>query len=266
MIDFIQGEKFVSLSDQIYSMAHPGIEYNLYKNTFNIDTLKDNDTVYTNTHYVDDLIKLLEQTTKQVILITHNSDKNITIEPPRNVIKWYSQNVNIVHDRIESIPIGLENNRWFEKLDKKSKMMNKLSESKNHKNLLYINHNIDTNRKEREEPYRIFNNKDWITTEQGFNGQDFNNYMDNIYNHKFVLCPEGNGMDTHRTWECLYMNTIPIEKININNQYYTDLPVCFVNGWEEITKEFLEKEYVRINSVKWNMSKLSFEYWRNRIK
>ena len=80
------------------------------------------------------------------------------------------------------------------------------------------------------------------------------------------MCPEGNGIDTHRTWECLYMNTIPIEKININNQYYTDLPICFVNRWKEITEEFLEKEYIRINSIKWNMNKLSFEYWRNKIK
>ena len=125
MIDFIQGEKFISLSNQIYSMSHSGMEYNLYKNSFNIDTLNDNDIVYTNTHYVNGLIKLLEQTTKQIILITHNSDRNIIIEPTKNIIKWYAQNVNIVHDRIESIPIGLENNRWFKEIDKQSKMMYK---------------------------------------------------------------------------------------------------------------------------------------------
>ena len=54
--------------------------------------------------------------------------------------------------------------------------------------------------------------------------------------------------------------------IEYYNQYYTDLPICFVNRWKEITEEFLEKEYIRINSIKWNMNKLSFEYWRNKIK
>lgn len=266
MIDFIQGKKFINLANQIYSTPHSGIEYNLYENSFNINTLNNNDIIYTNTHCVDEVIKLLEQTTKQIILITHNSDRNVIIEPSQNIIKWYSQNVNVIHDRIESIPIGLENNRWLKEIDKRGKMLSKLNENKKYKNLLYLNHNIDTNRKEREEPYRIFNNKNWVTLEQGFNGQNFNNYIDNIYNHKFILCPEGNGIDTHRTWECLYMNTIPIEKVNINNQYYTDLPICFVNEWEEITEGFLEKEYIRINSIKWDMNKLSFEYWGNKIK
>ena len=91
------------------------------------------------------------------------------------------------------------------------------------------------------------------------------NYIDKIYNHKFVLSPEGNGTDTHRTWEILYLKSIPIEKRNINNQFFTDLPICFVDDWEEITEDFLNKEYDRINSIKWNLEKLDFNYWKNKI-
>lgn len=266
MIDFIQGEKFIQLTDYIYFTKYKGTEFNPYQNTLDINKLKDGDIIYTHTHYVSNLFNELNNTEIKVILITHNSDHNIITEPHKNIIKWYSQNVNIQNDKIESIPIGLENNRWFEEVDKKNKMMGKLNEDKNHKNLLYINHNIDTNRKERLKPYEIFKSLSWVNLEYGANGTNFENYLDNIYNHKFVLCPEGNGIDTHRTWECLYLNTIPIEKININNQFYTDLPICFVNKWEDITEEFLEKESIRINNTIWNMDKLLFNYWRKKLK
>lgn len=73
-------------------------------------------------------------------------------------------------------------------------------------------------------------------------------------------------MDTHRTWECLYMNTIPIEKRNNNNVFYKNLPVCFVDSWEEVTEEFLAKEYVRIKSKEWNLEMLKFEFWKNKIR
>ena len=33
-------------------------------------------------------------------------------------------------------------------------------------------------------------------------------------NYSFELCPEGNGMDTHRFYEALFLNTIPIVKKN----------------------------------------------------
>ena len=33
-----------------------------------------------------------------------------------------------------------------------------------------------------------------------------------LLNYMFVICPEGNGIDTHRMWEALYLRTIPIIK------------------------------------------------------
>jgi hypothetical protein len=61
------------------------------------------------------------------------------------------------------------------------------------------------------------------------------------------------------------MGSIPIEKININNKFYADLPICFVEDWEQVTEKFLEKEYERITNLIWNHSKLGFEYWKEKI-
>lgn len=240
------------------------------------------DIFYIDTHNVIDFLKTPPK--NKFILITHNSDGNITNNPlrfnngssndvdfnkiklPINLIKWYGQNVDIIHDKVESIPIGLENSEWFRDLNKETKINNIRLQNKNYKNLLYICHNINTNPIERLEPYNLFKEKKWTTIEYGINGQNFDNYLDNLHSHKFVLCPKGNGIDTHRTWETLYVNTIPIEKKNLNNRFYNDLPICFVNNWSDINEDFLNDEYIRINNLKWNLEKLNFNYWENKIK
>jgi hypothetical protein len=215
--------------------------------------------------YVTSLFAALLGTNKKVIVISHNGDNHMVDASilPKNVIKWYSQNVAIKNKRLESIPIGLENNRWDGILRKKDKMEAKLRIPKNMRNLVYMCHNTKTNYVERIVPYHILGNMSWITSKDK---ESYDLYLDNLYNHKFMICPEGNGIDTHRLWECLYMGTIPIEKRNINNQFYIDLPISFVNSWEEVTIDFLAAELQRIHSGKWNMEKLTFEYWSNKIK
>ena len=263
--DLISGEKFVELSMKIFSV-YDTADYYKFPNTFSIENDNECEVVYTHNHYTRKFFEILKDYKKKIILISHNSDNNINkTDIPECVIRWYSQNVNFISEKLESIPIGLENSIWFENIHKKDKLINKQNEIKNHKNLLYINHNIQTNYNERVEPYNLFKNSKWATIEFGRNGYNYDEYIDNIYNHKFVLSPRGNGMDTHRLWETLYLGSIPIEKRNINNQFYTDLPICFVNNWNEITEDFLNNEYKRIVNSNWNLDKLKFEYWRNKI-
>jgi hypothetical protein len=272
---WIQGNQFKKLTKWHYAPARiytgnkyrddlnnlPFGDYRYLMNTLDVSKLQDGDIIYTHGFYAE---QLFEKPIKQrYVLVTHNADTNIEIAPPENVIRWFAQNVNIVHPRIQSIPIGLENDFWLK--DKKAKMVRKLQQHRNYKALVYVNHNVRTN-PERQKPYDILRGKSWATINNGSNGQGFDNYLDNIFNHPFVVCPAGNGIDTHRTWECLYMKTIPIEKRNINNQFYTDLPILFVDDWEEITQRLLHDTFMRFTDMKWNLEKLTFEYWENEIK
>jgi hypothetical protein len=275
---WIQGERFITLANYIYAPERgykdndndainnfPATDYRYLKNTLDIGSLFDGDIIYTHTFYAAQLFDELKNFKRRVKLITHNCDINVNFSPPDCVTRWYSQNVNIEHERIESIPIGLENSRWFPELRKRDKMLQKLSERKQYRNLVYMNFNIKTNPSKRTILYNLLKNKTWITAVQGVNGMKFDSYIDNIYSHKFVICPEGNGMDTHRTWESLYMGAIPVEKRNLNNRFYTDLPILFVDDWEEITEPFLLSHLNRIENSTWNMEKLNFNYWKNRI-
>jgi len=267
MIDWIQGSKFIALADFTYSPKDKmRDDYDELPNTLDLSKLKDGSKIYTHTFYAKQLFNVIADVSKKLIIITHNSDVNIdeSFKLPGNVLKWYSQNVNVVDERIESIPIGLENDRWFRKVSKRDKMLVKLTETKRYRNLVYMNHNISTNIEKREELYKIFRNKPYVTKAFGKNGTKFDQYLNNIYNHKYMICPEGNGLDTHRFWECLYMRTVPIVVKNINNWFYNDLPVLYVNNWEEINKDLLDDMWGMFD--KWNNEMLSFEYWKNKIR
>lgn len=263
-MDWIQGDKFIGIADFTYApKQRVSDDYDTLANT--LGEVKDYDTIYTHIMYAKGLFDVIKQMDRVVTVITHNSDMSIdeSFTLPNNVTRWYSQNVDIVHPRIESIPIGIENNRWYP--EKKSKMIKCLSTKRDHRNLAYINHNVSTH-PERESIYRIHKHKPWIDSARGKNGRKFDEYLSNVYNHKFVFCPEGNGIDTHRTWECLYMGTIPIMKRNINNQFYTELPICFVDSWEDVTEDFLEGEYIKIKSGTWNTGMLNFAFWEHKIR
>jgi len=273
-MDWITGNKFKLLTKIHYAPprgtgreTHNVFDINDYRyleNTMDVNSLKSDDLIYTHTFYVKglfDIISKLEY--KQLRVITHNCDTNVDFVPPDNVTRWYTTNVNIRYPSIQSIPIGLENDIWG--FEKKEKMIQKLKEPKQIRNLVYMNHNIANNPAKRQRPYDALRDKGWVTTEMSANGLGFDSYLDGIYNHKFVVCPEGNGIDTHRIWECLYMGSIPIMENNINSSFYGDLPILTVNNWEDITEEKLLLANVAINIQDQHAEMLTFEYWKNKI-
>ena len=72
----------------------------------------------------------------------------------------------------------------------------------------------------------------------------------------FVVCPRGNGLDTHRVWEALYLGAIPIVK---KSEYFAALrgwPVWIVESWDEPC---------RYSRIQLEQKYLSFELSRNRL-
>jgi hypothetical protein len=58
------------------------------------------------------------------------------------------------------------------------------------------------------------------------------------------LSPEGNGIDCHRMWECLYLKVIPICHRNVVTEYFAKIfPIVLVNDWQDLDLEYLDKHY-----------------------
>ena len=93
-------------------------------------------------------------------------------------------------------------------------------------------------------------------------------YLKNLKSHCLVPCPEGNGVDTHRLWETLYMGGTPIILKNpVIDPLVENLPVIKLNDWSEIRdEEFLHSEWNRVHNTEMKPEKLSVNYWLCFIK
>jgi|FAXJ01.1.fsa_nt_gi hypothetical protein len=273
-MNFICGDRFVELADFVYTIDNPD-DYYKHPNTFDLKDIEAFDGVpiiYTLTGNAKPILAELTNTTKRVILITHSADVPVdkalyNLAPP-NVSCWFAQNVACHEDRLHAIPIGIENaqRKEFHHHDKPKRLLAQMAKEKTCKNLVYLNCSAWTNTDERMPLYKHLESKPWVTTIKNPNIFNFDEYIFNIHRHKFVACPSGNGIDTHRTWESLYLDSIPIEKKNFNNAFWADLPICFVNNWEDIDEDFLNAEYARIMSKEWNLDKLEFSFWEQLIR
>lgn len=205
--------------------------------------------------------KIVKSLNTKFILITHYGDMEAGLHHKilnhPLLIKWYGQNMRIISDKTLPIPIGLENKCW--------KRTNILTIKKNYSNskekLLYLNFSLVTN------PNRpnIMN----ILLKKGFNKNkqlNWNSYIEDLSRHKFCISPKGNGVDCHRTWESLYLGVIPIIEKSAHMSYFNDLPILFVDNYDDISIEYLNQIYIEFQNKSFNLDKLSLSYWKDKIK
>jgi len=208
-------------------------------------------------YFINVILPLIK---KPFILITHNSDYlsgnySQILDHPL-LLKWYGQNMGVINNKTEGIPIGLENQMWnrtdFDIIEK-----NKIN-TKN--NLLYLNFSEKTN-KNRKKIMELFLNKGFKKN----NSLSWNDYMKELSTYKFAISPNGNGIDCHRTWECLYLGVIPIVENSVPMSFFNELPILFVNNYEEITEEYLNLVYEKFCNSSFNFSKLTIQYYEQSV-
>ena len=216
----------------------------------------------TKIEYLDDFYnQIVKSLNTKFVLITHYGDKeaglhNMILNHPL-LIKWYGQNMRIISDKTLPIPIGLENNYW-----KRTNIHTIRQHSSNPKiKLLYLNFSTRTN----PNRSKIMN----ILLQNGFNKNkelDWNYYIEDLSMHKFCISPKGNGVDCHRTWECLYLGVIPIVEKSPHMNYFHDLPILFVDSYDDISIQYLNQIYKDFKNKSFNMDKLSISYWNRKIR
>ena len=82
-------------------------------------------------------------------------------------------------------------------------------------------------------------------------------YFKELPNYKFVISPEGNGVDCHRHYEALMAGCIPIvedhEKIR---EKYKGCPILYTQDYSEITEEYLNTKYNEMMHTVYDYSRL----------
>jgi hypothetical protein len=136
------------------------------------------------------------------------------------------------------------------------------------KGLVFMNFSVGTYPEERQRVWDMFKDKHWVLTAPNvvtLEGRKA--FLREIRNHKFVLCPRGYGVDTHRLWETLYLGSIPIVVRVPALREFVDLPIAWIDDWTEVTPEWLESEYARITATApaFPHEKLRMSYWEHKI-
>jgi len=229
-------------------------------------SLKENHVIFSTTDLVEELFNILENNInfKNLKLITHQSDisidKKLFTKKPDCISTWYSTNINYKDKNLIPIPIGISNNPAKNPMKDDFK---KIFKNQNQENKMYVNFQVNTNIKEREKLLKDFELIDWAVVDSP--DQKLNTYMDKLNNFKFILCPWGNGFDTHRFWESIYAGSIPITKKHISYESAKGLPVILVDQYIDITKEKLDSFSQNVNSNIGNYEKMSMKYWLSLI-
>jgi hypothetical protein len=121
--------------------------------------------------------------------------------------------------------------------------------------------NINTNKKERKPCYDILSKKI-----QFLNDVDSLKNFDRMSKYQYCICPDGNGVDTHRFWEAIYLKLVPIV---IRNSFYNMLenkvPMVILNRWEEFDLDKLP-DYNSFNFHDISINNISdMNYYKNLI-
>ena len=213
------------------------------------------------------------------IVVTGHSDYyiNETYEllNKQNIRKWFCQNMNILHPKCIALPIGITNKDEptipvCKIIGDTRRIMEVRDQKISIRNIAYLNINVSSYPNERDKIVDLYKDKEWVTyvspkKTTSLTPDDHKSFLENIRHHKFCFAPRGNGIDTHRIWESLYLGTIPIVKRCIAMSQFEDLPILFVDDWDNITPEWLEDKYEEIRKKQYPMYKLNVSYWNMRI-
>lgn len=264
----LSSKPFIS-GDTFRSFARHKLDESSKVNSLKV---KKNDILFIKGDFIEEFIKRdLNKLPDGVKVITHNSDVNIT-EEFVNVFKeknvsWYVQNASVDITKIENIhliPIGFENRNWFSNGKLKNLKNVEIPNEKIEK--IFIGFNTNTN-KDRVKILSVMDENDLTLF---YRRTTHKEYLKQLAKCKVSLCPEGNGVDTHRIWESLLVKTLPIllkTEFSLNLKAI-NVPMYLVDNWSEVNELTATQisDVYENNAKSLNESNLVYsEYWREFI-
>lgn len=238
------------------------------------------DIIFCKTDFLFEEFKKIKDIGKKVILITGNSDYPIdesrVKDIPSNIVKWYGQNILSNHEKLFPIPLGIENKNeclraghgvgYFDRVSVKESLLSRSVDIKPTK-VIYANFNANTNPQYRNKIKSICQESKHIDWEEP--NLSLEGFFNKILDYEMVVCPIGNGIDTHRLWEVMYSKRIPIT-IKVGNykiyELYEKLPIILLNSDDDLKNYDLITEKLNIiKSKKFDLELLNYEYWKNKI-
>lgn len=261
--EYLSGERFAGLCDEAYWIPARAQNPAILR-------ARDRTVIYTHADQVFGLFNVLRTKPGRFTVVTAESDHEVTAKDfaarPWNVVEWFGMNATARHPRCHILPLGLANQSCQVTLKPDFLATTLGREEKS--GWLYVNHRVETNPAIRQPVYDFFDNhrgEGWVTIQQPLPAGVMGTYPADLASHRFICCPPGNGIDTHRMWEALYAGTIPIVLRSPVTEAFSDLPIVMVDSYTEVTLPFLKKHYEELIQREFSWNKLSLSYWKQQL-
>lgn len=178
---------------------------------------------------------------------------------PDNVISINSANGVIFGGKVRPFPHGIER-KMYDGYNHHEILQEMIKDTTEPSKLLFVAHRTDTGA--RTHLNEMFGDKEWATVTH----LPYEEYLKEIKNHKFVLCPSGNGIGSSRNWETLYMRRVPVfEDHPYKRELFKEYPVLFVKDYSEVTEKLLkDNEHLFEQAQTMDMKLLDLGYWFNK--
>lgn len=144
------------------------------------------------------------------------------------------------------------------------------------KNLVYCNFSPATH-PDRKRTLELLVGKEFVHTVNfsgygEYTGYPMSNreFLEQLSDHTFSVCPRGTGFDTYRIWDSLHLGVIPI--VVKEAEFHTNLeklPVLLLDSVEQfgdLTEPFLQRTYREMMDQEYDFSPLSAAWWHRRFR
>ncbi len=246
----VTGNSFKDLCKYNLDDRYPLIPYD--------DTLNEGDRVFLKVKDITNFI--MKPPPKKLTLIVANNDETFN-DHYMGLVKPYVTEVYAVNSSAKGaiqIPMGFRDSQYTP-----HKVMYDIEAEPSQErdilclvNFLMATTNLrvtaEESRGERQRALDAFTGKDWATISD-YIKYDFYKSMDHsaedikqkrldyyrqLKKTKFVICPPGAGMDTHRIYESLFFGCIPVIKTSFLDPMYKKLGGCWIiRDWDEVTED-----------------------------
>jgi hypothetical protein len=166
---------------------------------------------------------------KKFIIVLQNSDKEFNEGSLALLLPYaihiYSINCVIQHPMCTTIPIGFGD--WSLDIIPKIPITNEERTID-----IFAAFLIGTNTRVRQ-PCHDSMVKNTLAIVRHFS--DRSEFYRTLNRVKYVVCPEGEGHDTHRIYESIYFGAVPIVlKPSVLAHLYKDMPIKWVDSWDNL--------------------------------
>ena len=165
---------------------------------------------------------------KKHSFVVHNSDQSFDSRKLAALLPFalsiHAANTTVVHPILTTIPLGFPDRAV-------PFTMSYIRPNLERDIDIYANFTISTNMGKRNECLAAFAGDPRVVIHTGLDRRE---YYEDLCRSKYVLCPEGTGIDTHRFYEAVFCGATPVVLRNSLSDLYSRYPVKIIDKWSDL--------------------------------